>query len=271
MKRQWLGMGLLVIAAWGLDGCGQSTDNTTTSDTVVRGYLYAGQPVNDIQLTSSIAIGATDTVGPPVTDAVVRLTRNGVSYLLTGDTARPGYYMYSGADLPVASGDQFSLSVVRSGQVTTASTTVPERPLAITCSTDTLGVSLRAIFGNFKEVYSDDSVVVGWNGGEEDLYFTLLKNIDANPVAITTDTLRGFDFMSQPTSQVRYRVPVRQLRYTGLYRLLVYRVNQEYADLYRSRQQDNRTLNEPLTNVRNGLGVFSAFAADSVMFYVRLE
>lgn len=271
MKRQWLGMCLLVMAPWWLDGCGQSTDNTTTSDTVVRGYLYAGEPVNDIQLTSSIAIGAADTVGPPVTDAIVRLTRNGVSYLLTSDTARPGYYTSTGSDLPVTSGDQFILSVLRAGQVVSASTTVPEKPLGITCSTDTLGVSLRAMFGNFKEVYSDDSVVVSWSGEEDDLYFTLLKNIDANPVAITTDTLRGFDFMSQPTSQTRYRVPVRQLRYTGLYRLLVYRVNQEYADLYRSRQQDNRTLNEPLTNIKNGLGVFSAFAADSVMFSVRLE
>ncbi len=271
MKRQWLGMCLLVMAPWWLGGCGQSTDNTTTSDTVVRGYLYAGEPVNDIQLTASIAIGATDTAGPPVTDAIVRLTRNGVSYLLTSDTARPGYYRYTGSDLPVTSGDQFTLSVVRASHVVSASTTVPEKPLDITCSADTLDVSLRAMFGNFKEVYSDDSVVVSWSGGEEDLYFTLLKNIDANPVAITTDTLRGFDFMSQPTSQTRYRVPVRQLRYTGLYRLLVYRVNQEYADLYRSRQQDNRTLNEPLTNIKNGLGVFSAFAADSVTFCVRLE
>jgi hypothetical protein len=51
----------------------------------------------------------------------------------------------------------------------------------------------------------------------------------------------------------------------------VYRVNKEYADLYRSRQQDTRSLNEPLTNVQNGLGVFSAFASDSVAVFVVLE
>ncbi len=51
----------------------------------------------------------------------------------------------------------------------------------------------------------------------------------------------------------------------------VYKVNQEYANLYRSREQDSRSLNEPLTNVQNGLGVFSAFASDSVGLYVKLE
>jgi hypothetical protein len=271
MKVWWNTMGVIAIGAFLLGGCSDGTGSTATSDIVVRGYLYAGQPVDDIQLTSSLAIGATDTVGPPVSDAVVRLTRNGVSFLLAGDPARPGYYRYEENDLQVASGDQFGLSAIRAGQEASATTTVPNKPHAITSSAETLGVSLRAMFGSFKEVYSDDSIVVSWSGADGDLYYTLVKNVDANPVAITTDTLRGFDFMSQPTSQVRYQVPVRQLRHTGQYRLLVYRVNQEYADLYRSRQQDNRTLNEPFTNIRNGLGVFSAFAADSVVFYVRLE
>ncbi|MBC8181278.1 hypothetical protein H8E88_09140 [candidate division KSB1 bacterium] len=46
----------------------------------------------------------------------------------------------------------------------------------------------------------------------------------------------------------------------------VFRVNQEYGDLYQSRNQDSRDLNEPLTNIVNGLGVFSAFNCDSVFF-----
>ncbi|MDA3862202.1 MAG: hypothetical protein PF445_13365 [Melioribacteraceae bacterium] len=48
--------------------------------------------------------------------------------------------------------------------------------------------------------------------------------------------------------------------------MVLYRVNKEYVDLYESRDQDSRNLNEPLTNIENGLGVFSAFASDSVYF-----
>jgi hypothetical protein len=37
------------------------------------------------------------------------------------------------------------------------------------------------------------------------------------------------------------------------------------------RQQNSRYLNEPLTNIVNGLGVFSAFAGDSVFFRATTE
>ncbi len=41
------------------------------------------------------------------------------------------------------------------------------------------------------------------------------------------------------------------------------RVNEEYAPLYATLQQDSRDLNEPFTNITGGLGVFTAFAADT--------
>ena len=46
----------------------------------------------------------------------------------------------------------------------------------------------------------------------------------------------------------------------------VWRNNEEYAQLYASRQQDSRDLNEPATNIHGGLGVFSAFSADTTSF-----
>jgi hypothetical protein len=68
-----------------------------------------------------------------------------------------------------------------------------------------------------------------------------------------------------------YRITRINVTNLGLHRVNVYRVNQEYADLYRSRNQDSRDLNEPLTNIANGLGVFTAFNSDSVFFRVVQE
>ncbi len=48
----------------------------------------------------------------------------------------------------------------------------------------------------------------------------------------------------------------------------MYRINAEYAQLYGNRTQDSRDLNEPPSNIRNGLGVFSAFNISSVFFEV---
>jgi hypothetical protein len=54
----------------------------------------------------------------------------------------------------------------------------------------------------------------------------------------------------------------------GIHVVRVYRVNQEYAYLYENREQDSRTLAEPLTNVHDGLGIFTAFSYEEVFIEV---
>ena len=54
----------------------------------------------------------------------------------------------------------------------------------------------------------------------------------------------------------------------GLHRIKVFRVNEEYANLYESVEQDSRDLNEPLTNIKNGLGIFTAFSCETVFLNV---
>jgi hypothetical protein len=45
-------------------------------------------------------------------------------------------------------------------------------------------------------------------------------------------------------------------------------VNKEYEDLFNNLEQDSRDLNEPPSNITGALGIFTAFAADSVFFEI---
>ena len=80
---------------------------------VVRAYLYAGEPVREVQLTQTVPINPTDgTVAaspPPINDARVALVRNGVRYALTRAPGDSGYYQYPGTDLVVREGDSWTL------------------------------------------------------------------------------------------------------------------------------------------------------------------
>ena len=58
------------------------------------------------------------------------------------------------------------------------------------------------------------------------------------------------------------------LTHFGNHRLRLYRINDEYADLYEGLDQDSRDLNEPPSNIVGALGIFSAFSADSAFFRV---
>jgi hypothetical protein len=276
MSRRLPPFSLLLVWAAALlsGGCQEPTSPEDLNRLVVQAYLYADQPVADVYISSSFAIGSTDTAGPPVSAATVRLSRNGTVYTLSPVTDRPGYYRYEGSDLSVLTGNVFSLDVQWGSQHATASTVVPMPPADIVTSADTVRVRVETGFGGMQRVVSDDSCVVRWTGSEGDLFFVALENVDSNAVQITSSSLPGMLGMgmpSQPMPQNHYRIRTESLRETGNHVVRVYRVNKEYADLYRSRAQDTRSLNEPLTNIQNGLGVFSAFASDSVGVVVALE
>ena len=103
----------------------------------------------------------------------------------------------------------------------------------------------------------------------------VVESDDSTSRPLNSDTLGNFSFtrrfVAEPTTNNYYRVPQSDFNYIGKYKITLYRVNQEYVNLYASRQQNSRSLNEPLTNVNNGLGIFTAFASDSTFVTVELQ
>ena len=102
-----------------------------------------------------------------------------------------------------------------------------------------------------------------------------MKRLNENPDFILPEFIRerfgGFRFVTEPTTANYHDINLRSLEVTGIHQAVVYRVNQEYADLYENREQDSRDLNEPPTNIQGGLGVFCAFRSDTVLFEVVRE
>ena len=69
----------------------------------------------------------------------------------------------------------------------------------------------------------------------------------------------NFRRVIEPTKDDFHFINMMDLRDLGRHVVWVYRVNEEYAQLYENRTQDSRDLNEPPSNIVGGLGVFSAF------------
>ena len=75
-------------------------------------------------------------------------------------------------------------------------------------------------------------------------------------------------YMSEPFNDNRYIIPWERLPYYGRYRVKVVAVNREYVELVLTRNQDSRDLNEPISNVNNGLGIFTAINFAFIDFVV---
>ncbi len=237
---------------------------------VIRAYLYSGEPVTDIRITSTLALGSEDTLAPPINDALVSLFKNGIQYQLQPDSGKDGYYFYNGIDLVVESDDLFEIQADYFGKVASGKTVVPHPPQHVTSSSDLLLIPTSFVGAG---IDSTNQIQITWNQEPDALFFVTIENIENNPQQITFGGRfqgpagqRPRRFISVPRSSNEYQIGRISLTHYGRHLVKVYHVNREYADLYISRNQDSRDLNEPLSNIQNGLGVFSAFSSDSIMF-----
>ena len=273
MKKYFGFIFLLVIVFFGCDS--HSVLEPEIDQVVVQAFLYANEPVVDIKLTRTLALGSEDSLAPSINDAVVYLNRNGTRYDLVATTGDSGYYHYPGTDLVVENGDIFNIFVSYFGKLASGSTEVPTSPTNVSISETTLPIPTEMTFPPDPDQFNA-SVTVSWDSIPGALFYVTVDNIEANPLEIENE-FGGFRgrrpqrFISAPGSSNEYQVSRFMITHYGNHLVRVYRVNQEYADLYISRQQDSRDLNEPLSNIQNGLGVFSAFNSNSVTFTVRSE
>ncbi len=262
-----------------LQGCSDDSDLVMSQEMiVVQAYLYAHEPVNDIRLTRTLPLDVeTDTEPEPVNDADIRLIKEEMHFALDASPGDSGYYHYPGDDLVVRAGELFTLQVEHEGQLLQAQTIVPEAPEGVTISrTSTYIPDVEDIF--LGEIDMNDLIVsVNWNNYDEALYFVTVENIENNPQSISDEDgfLRGGNMrrrmVFRPTRMDEFRISPMQFEYYGSHLIKVYQVNQEYADLFDSQEQDSRTLNEPLTNIQNGLGIFSAFHSNTDSIFLTVN
>ena len=250
-----------------LSGC--ETDSSLLPENellVVRAYLYAGESVTDVQVTTTFGLTSTDTIGQPINDAKVSLEKAGRIYPLTASRGDSGYYHDAGNDLAVNVGDVFKIAVAHNGKTATAETIIPSPPRQLAISKSELLVSTSTPFDT-------SSLTLNWEN-EETFYFVVVENLEASPTPISPTPFPGGprgllrSFRSRPLRESSYTIRRFDLIYWGEHRAKVYKVNREYANLYAFGQQDSRNLNEPETNVKNGLGVFAGFSSAEVRFRV---
>lgn len=255
-----------------LGGCIE--DNPIISEEeliVVWGFLYAGQPVTDIKLTSTLSLDADTNAAPPINDAIVTLIKDGQQYECVPSAGDSGYYHYPGSELTIEAGDEFVIEVERGDLFATGKTIVPDKPMDVFLSSSVMGVPVfgdRESMRAWRESENRD-IVVTWGNEGDSWYYLTLKNIDENPVPLDTwfgERMR--DFVFPPVNDTSYAIRMPLITYLGKHQITIFKVNQEYVDLYESREQDSRDLNEPLTNIDKGLGVFSAFNSESVILNV---
>jgi len=269
MKRCFILLGLVPL----LSGCFDSDlVFEDMYEPVVEAYLYVDKKVDDVYLSSMISFGADSLGGEHITDALVILEGEMESWILVHDNSIPGRYFME--EIPeMVQGDTFRLRVELGMEILTAVTVIPEEPPAVTMSSQSIYITKVDDMREFGSVEIPNPVELSWDNPEAKYYFLDIQNIESNPMSIMPDPPSdrpapsegmAFQMITAPTNNNYYAIDIRQLQYFGTHRIVFTSVNDEYAYLYNSLNQDTRELNEPYTNIGNGLGIFTAFNSDTL-------
>jgi len=256
-------------------GCEDQVFDFETTDTlVIEAYIHDGQPVSEVNISQLIPLISDSSGSYEINDAAVRIEWMGSDYDLIPGT-EDGVYIYPNNDLQINVGDDYTISVDYFDKITSATTTVPAKPTGLDLSTFDYEVPLIDDFEDVFELRDRDPLEVYWDNSAGNYYYILIENIESNPEEINQLDFgfdrENFQLISPPTNLDVYNLGPGDVTQFGTHRLILYRVNQEYVDLYDSSEQDSRNLSEPLTNIENGVGIFTAFSSDTVFFEVSRE
>ena len=257
---------------------------------VLQAYLYANEPVWNVSIRNAVPLTVIDSIGEPINDALITLFKNDVAYELVS-SSDTGSYEYAGDDLTVEENDVFSIEAIVGEKTASGTTAVPKPPEGVAMSIESIVLPeivvdpvtgrppsgiMQALRAHIEEVQLD----VVWDNPDELLHFVVIENAEDDQESLFPD-LGGkfgssggkgsFQKITAPTRESSHEINFSEIQFWGQYVVKVYRVNQEYADLYENLEQDSRDLNEPPTNIKNGLGIFSAFNSQNVYFSVEKE
>ena len=243
---------------------------------VVRGYLYAGQPVTDVILTSTLTLDDESETAIPIDSAVVALKRGAEEFVLTPvhsydttetDTTFSITYTYLDSDLVVTEGDTFILDINYGEQHLTSEAIVPAKPDSFSSNIDTMYVpSFDRNRDYIRWIFADSNIIrLNWDNPEDHFHYLLMDNVEEDPEPLEkTLPPRWRRFISEPFIDTSYAMLASTITHFGRHDIVLFHVQTDYVLLYQSSGQNSRDLNEPYNNINGGLGMFTAFNSDTV-------
>ncbi len=246
---------------------------------VVEAFLFTGLPSTDISVKQMKSIEG-DGAEQFLPGANVTLTRATNVFPLTFNPSTSRYEYEGGAPLSVSSGDTFKIQVTLGEQSANAVTIVPQAPTGIQISSSTIRIPQInydfSLADQVRDLFETARLGLTWDNPDNGIYFVVIESraTSIDPILPSQlpqqlkDLLSTFRFISSPTNIPTFEIVGVALETYGRHVAKVYRVNPEYDALFNNPPQDSRDLNEPPTNITNGVGIFSAFASDSVFFEV---
>ena len=239
-------------------------DDAIADGPVIESYLTNGKAVS-LKVYEQKGLLDTAKYGAAISGLAITFN-NGVKNITLQESSK-GTYTSSETDLIIA-GNTCSFNFAYNGKTTSGETSVPSTPVSFTASALQQGVP-----NPDPDSTSTTFVPVdfSWNNNEKGYYLMVFENHDKTPNRIGSGFGRrnGYQDREEYLGQVStYKTQSRSFEFSGYYNVYLYHINTEYNNIVNSSSTSSLNLTNPPTNIKNGLGIFTAMSRSSLVLYV---
>jgi hypothetical protein len=243
----------------------QKTSNTISDydRPVVESYLVPGKAIQ-VKVYYQKYLDDTIQYGYPIPKLKLKISDGTNTVQLV--ESNPGIYVYTDSSF-IKEKKSYSLSFDYANKTITAKTTVPDKPAGFSASSTqqevvgfTPGSTTTTVF---------QPVTFSWNNPSQQYYMIVYKNVTLNPDPVNSGDTVAYKDREVIVGQVSsFETQRLNFAYLGNYKVLLFHINKEYSDALNSSGTTSLNLTNPVTNVVNGLGIFTAMQADTLQLLV---
>jgi len=251
----------------------QNIESIETKTAVVEGFLHANQPIDSLKITQSFSYTQLETEVITLDDLDVSISDLNTQYNLTS----MGNGFYQNLDVLIEYDKTYRLEFAWEGEIVAAETYIPlKKEAQLSVEVVELEKVELGTMGGGGMPGEVDPIEITWENNEGDYYYIVIENLEEDPEYVNENfatVVNGdrprFVFITEPQISNFYAIDARrELTQYGQHQIIVYRVNPEYAALYESSGNSTLSLEQPPTNVENGLGIFTGVSSDTLYLEV---
>lgn len=206
-----------------------------------------------------------DTLQLPVSHVPLYLIFGTDSFRLAEDPLNPGYYHLLTDGLGLNPGDSIALAGSCEGTPFHSITRIPQNIESLTISKS----SIYYTVGDPRSMMQSENILISWSNPQADFYYVVVENMESDPEPLN-EMVAEMPVMSfaAPSQADQFQVSMRNIRYFGDHRVIVFHVNPEFADLFDHADLTSNAITSPPGNIEHAMGVFTALTMDTVYFSV---
>lgn len=264
MKRNIL---IFIILLTITSSCEKIELKTADNDIpVVESYITPGNDIL-VSIFKQLVFDSDDTTIQPIDNLAIRVS-DGESWFGLTNT---GDGIYKSSEIEILAEMDYYLEFEYNNLLVTSETFIPTKPVGFETSSTTIeAFTFSFEGGGFPTEMPEmpESTTLSWLNANNDYHMIVVENTENDP-QIINEPSDDFDrpqrsFRSTPIQGSSQDLSPMSFSYYGAHRVILYKLNPEYAALYEQIGSSSLDIVAPPTNIINGLGIFTGINSDTL-------